>query len=361
MGESFMNEIEMSPFDIYLNESMNDHILDLGMIEDLYMMEKKSDDSKEDNALLEKIKKLGQKLKNMLDKIIETVKKAMISMKNKISKKMATAKIRLHIKYIKMMKKDKEIEFIDVWKLEKVMMAESVELGLLCTKWSESYAKRGKGVMAANKFEDMFNHVVRTHEEKIERIKKEKIQVSSLKVKEWLLKNTKSNSKFCGPMNAYKQQIEKSKSMLEDIKAKKEIFIEETGYDNGPVTFTRVVHNGLGYVKRNFDWISMFFLSSVTFIGSRVYKNEVLRDIANHDITDDLQGDEATFDDKGVAHVDFKKKSVKVKARRYYGHSDHAVEAKKKIKKMDAVSGALGAMAGFTLNNANNKERRNSI
>lgn len=356
--DDFLNSFEMDQFDVWLNESMNNDILDLDMINDCYMMEKKEDDP---NTLLEKVKKLGKKLKDMLDKVLKAIKKAALAIIDKVKKKLTSAKIKLQIKHIKMMRKDKQIEFIDVWKLEKTLMAEAMELGVLCSKWAESYANKGKGVMAANKFEDAFNHIVRTHEEKIERIKKEKIQVSSLKVKKWLLKNTQFNEKLCGPMNTYAKQIEKSKKMLKEIHAKKEIFIKEVGYDNGPVTFTRVVHNGMGYVKRNADWISMYFLSALTFLGSRAYKDHTLKNVAKYDI--DIQGgDEATIDpETGVATVNYKNKDVRNKARQKYREHNVAKKEKKRIKAMDAVSGAFAAAGAYTMNNANKEELRNTI
>ena len=39
--DDFLNSFEMDQFDVWLNESMNNDILDLDMINDCYMMEKK--------------------------------------------------------------------------------------------------------------------------------------------------------------------------------------------------------------------------------------------------------------------------------------------------------------------------------
>ena len=82
--DDFLNSFEMDQFDVWLNESMNNDILDLDMINDCYMMEKKED---EPNTLLEKVKKLGKKLKEMLDKVLKAIKKAAGSNTEKVKKK----------------------------------------------------------------------------------------------------------------------------------------------------------------------------------------------------------------------------------------------------------------------------------
>lgn len=356
--DTFLNDKEMQEYDIWLNESMNMDILDLQMIDDLYMLEDGDKQEKENPKLLEKVKKLAKKLTAMLAKIIQSAKDAISNIGKKIKKKLKTAKMKLHIKHIKMMKTDKPVEFIDVWKLEDHIKAEARELGLLCSGWARSYAKRGKGVMAANKFEDAFNHIVRVHEDKIDQIKKNKIKVSSQKAKKWLLKNTQYNGELCGMINVYVKDIEKAKDMLADIQIKKETFIQETGYDNGPVTFTRVVHNATGYVKRNADWLSMYFLSAVTLIGSHAYKTHVMNDIA-HD-ADKVMPDEGVEDKNGNIVPDYNSKKFKQKVNQYYHDPDNETKTKKRINSARAVSGGLAAMGTLTANSAR-KQHRNSI
>ena len=356
--DTFLNDREMQEYDIWLNESMNMDILDLQMIDDLYMLEDGDEHEKENPKLLEKVKKLAKKLTTMLAKIIQSAKDAIGNITKKVKKKLQTAKMKLHIKHIKMMKKDKPVEFIDVWKLEDHIKAEARELGMLCSAWARSYAKRGKGVMVANKFEDAFNHIVRVHEDKIDQIKKNKIKVSSQKVKKWLLKNTQYNGELCGMIKVYIKDIEKSKEMLADIHLKKETFIQETGYDNGPVTFTRVVHNATGYVKRNADWLSMYFLSAVSLIGSHAYKMHVLEDIA-HD-ADKVMPDEGIEDKNGNIVPDFNSKKFRQKVNDYYHDPDNETKAKKRIKRANALSAGLAAMGTFTAHSARS-QHRNSI
>ena len=72
--DTFLNDKEIQEYDIWLNESMNMDILDLQMIDDLYMLE--DGDEQENPKLLEKVKKLAKKLTTMLAKIIQSAKDA---------------------------------------------------------------------------------------------------------------------------------------------------------------------------------------------------------------------------------------------------------------------------------------------
>ena len=126
----------------------------------------------------------------------------------------------------------------------------------------------GKNVRQANKFEDKLNHTVRQYEEKLDQIKKTKIKVPANKAAQWLLQNVGKGCEAQGTIKIYKDQIDDCIKVLENTKIRKEMFIEETGYNNGPASFTKVVNNGWIYVKRNADWISMFLVSSLLHIAA---------------------------------------------------------------------------------------------
>lgn len=244
--------------EIQIQENMNDCLMDIGIIE-TYMTEADQES---------KIKKIFDRIVKMLKSLASSIKTYSEKLAKKVVEKLSTAKAKVAIARIKKMKSNKPIKFIDVWKYEKTLKEEAKALSKLCNKWLREYTAAGKNVRQANKFEDKFNHIARQYEEKLDQIKKTKIKVPANKAAKWLLDNVGKGCEAQGTIKIYKDQIDDCIKVLESTKIRKEAFIKETGYDDGPASFTKVVNNGWTYVKRNADWISMFLVSSVLQIAA---------------------------------------------------------------------------------------------
>lgn len=338
-NDNFLFEESME-FDIWLNENMTDVKMDIDMI--ALLTEAKEDDNESGNKFVKVAKRLAKMIATLIEQLKKYIEKAM----KKIGDKIQSVKFKAAIKRVKLIKSSKPIKFVDVWKLEKEIKTEARELSLLCSSWSRSYAKKGKGVMAANKFEDAFNHIVRKHEEKIDQIKKTKENFPADKVRAWLLKNTNNKGEFFGILHLYIKDIEKSKALLAEIKEKKEMFIDREDYDNGPVTFSRVVHNSCNYVKRNCDWLGLFFISSVLQIGASAAKYSDLLDQEEQIMTDEHDEEKARIEKRVIANT-------------IYKDSEYKSKKKSAAKAMKAASATTAAMGAYI--KAKEKRKRNSI
>ena len=277
-------------FEIWINEHINDITNDFEITQ--MITEEKGEENNESG-----FQKVAKRLSKMLGRLIDKLLTFADKMASAIKKKTETAKFKLAIKRIKLIKSSKPIKFIDVWELEKEIKAESRELSVLCNAWVASYEKHGKGPTAATIFESQFKKIVEKHETKIEEIKKEKKEFPANKVRDWLLKNVRKDGEFQGLLRVYAKTIEKNKKILDDVQERKAMFIDRTGYDDGPITVSRVVNNSCNYVKRNADWLGMYWLSSVFLIGSQVAK---AYDLANQeeeldgvvDMSDEFEGEQ---------------------------------------------------------------------
>lgn len=338
--EDFLYEESME-MDIWLNENFLDVKMDLDMI-DLMTESKEKDKEKSDNKFV----KVAKRLAKMIGTLIEQLKKYLTKITAKINEKMQSVKFKAAIKRVKRIKSSKPIKFIDVWKLEKEIKAEARELSVLCSSWTKSYVKKGKGMMAANKFEDACNHIIRKHEEKIDQIKKTKEEFPANKVRDWLLKNTNNKGDVFGVLRLYVKDIERSKALLEEVHEKKEIFIDRTGYDNGPLSFSKVMHNTTSYVKRNSDWLGLFFISSVLQIGASAAKYSDLLDQEEQIMVDENDEEKARLDKRVISNTRFR-------------DDEYTSKKKSAHKAMKYASGATAAMGAFI--KAKTNRERNSI
>lgn len=328
---------ESMEHEIKIQENMKDFLLDMEIM-DTYITEADQES---------KIKKIFDRMIKMLKSLIASIEKYSSQLSKKIVEKLSTAKAKMAINHIKKMKVNKQIKFIDVWKYEKTLKEESKTLTKLCNKWIKDYTLKGRNVRQANKFEDKFNHIARQYEEKLDQIKKTKIQVPSNKVKEWLLKNVGKGCEAQGVIKEYKDEIDNCLKTLESTKIRKEMFIEETGYDNGPASFAKVINNSWLYVKRNADWISMFLVSSVLTIASASQDLKGKEELKNKM---KKNGDPNYWDRSEEDRVTF--------VNTVYAHDGYKSKTKKRASNLAKASGTIAAMGMYT--KAGSKQR-NSI
>lgn len=332
-------------FDMWINENIRDFQLDFEMDQMIY--ESNSEDKKKNNENENnKFEKIKNRMISMISALIKKLKEFIEKFEKKCKEKMRDKKFKMAINRIKKSNSTKPIKFIDVWKLEKEIKSEARELSILCNTWIRSYAKNGKGVMAANKFEDAFHHIIRKHEEKIDQIKKTKETFPADKVKKWLLKNTNDKNEYFGMLRVYTKQIEQYKRLLEEVKLRKQEFIEKTGYDNGPLSFSRVLNNSSLYIKRNSEWLSLFLISSVLQIGGTIAEEYEISDTAKYVLSDNGDPEEA------------EKEKISI-SRQLYHDSENNSKLKKASKAMKKASVGTAAMGAYLMKKS--AREKNSI
>lgn len=222
------------------------------------------------------------KLVDMMSSLCKRIRKAITRLREKINKKLREEKFRREIKKIKNSNIDKDIEFIDVWKYDKYFKKEVRELSRLCDAWTDAYARNGASVTQANRFEKNYQNIIDIYEPELERLRKNKIKVSSQKVKKWLLDNTQENGDPAGMLLIYTEKLEKCEKSLKDAINKREKYIETTGYDNGPASFAKFMTNSSMYVHKNADWLSMFAVSALSLFSGWSLEKSDKKDIGKY-------------------------------------------------------------------------------
>lgn len=261
----------------------------------------------------EKGKKLTSRIAEMLRSLIARIKRGIATFNEKLKKRIETEKFKRDIKKLKSSKVETTVEFIDVWEYEKLFKAEVRELCRLCEDWRRAYEKGGASVGQANRFMDHYKDIVDMYEPKIAEVKKNKIKVSSSKVRKWLLLNTQINGEPAGMLQIYLKRLEECQKTFEEVQKKKADYIAKTGYHDGDPSFTKFVTNASIYVKRNADWLTMFAISSVTlFIGYEI-EQSAKKDIGkgfkpDHSEEEEQRKEKKKFENEHFNDPDYKSK-----------------------------------------------------
>jgi len=287
-------------------------------------------------------KSICDKLVSMVSSLIKRIRDGINKMRSKISKKLNDASFKIKIAKIRNCKVDKEVEFVDVWKFEHVFKKEVREICHLCEEWTKNYDKSGASVSKANKFENKYKYIVNKYEAELEKIKKTKIKVSSLKLKKWLLQNTQPNGDPAGMLFIYTQRLEKCEATLKEVSEKKKEFIANTGYDNGPASFTKFITNSSIYIKRNSDWLSMIALSSIAVFTSMMLEHSDKKDIGKNYKPDHTE-------------KEIQDRDKKVYQNTVYDDKDYHSKKKSAAKKARVAAGGLAVMSAYRKSKTSSK------
>lgn len=307
-----------------ISEIRDGTLMDLCLIKE-YMVESEDGD---------KEGKMSNKIVEMLSRLIKRLRLALAQLKDKMKKKLSEEKYKMALKKIRNSKGDKQVQFIDVWKYEKLFKSEVRELCRLCDSWQRSYEKFGASVEQANRFEKHYKDIIDTYEPEIEKIKNNKITVSSAKVRKWLLENTQRNGDPAGMLLIYIDRLEACEKSLKEVHTKKEDFIKKTGYNNGSASFTKFVTNSSIYVKRNADWLSMLAVSSLAlFVGWKIEKSDK-KEIGKYYKPDHTEEKEQKKEKKQFENDRFDDPDYKSKKK----------TASKMVRKGAAITAAMGGL-----------------
>lgn len=307
-------------------------------------------------GLKAKAKRIISALVNLIKTIVKMLSKAMKTLSDKITKKIKAQKVKSEVKRLKKMLAaygDKPVMFMDVWEYESVFTESVKVLTNYVDSFLKSYEKDGKGLLASTNFLDKCQKTMDSYQEKLDTIKKKKVEAKASKILKWIDRNVDEKGMCKGVMKRYMYDLEKTQEKIKGIEEKVDVFLKKNDYIRDPKGFNEFMHNTTRYVAKNVDWISMYAISAVSALTSFISKSTLKGSYEKFYLTGggsmSIKDNNDTDDDNSRVFANQKWKDKSVKAKR------------KTIHKVGKISSASTAAVGSKIYFDAKKNHRNSI
>lgn len=302
------------------------------------------------------IKKFIQGIKDLLLKAIDTVMKKVSKTYQEEKTKESLLALRNYCLNQKV-KGAKTIKCYDIFEYQKVLKDSVNHLDKVVFKYLKGYQSSGKGLRATDKMVDEVNKTIKESDEKLSKIKSEKVEMDIQKMLNWINSQVrKGNKELFDFAYIYLNKLDQYAKIAADFDKKAEEYAQKNGMVRRPKGVTQSLTNVSSYIRRNIDWIGAF---SVMFASSCVHH---MADLASEDknlekvssAEDDDWGDRGPGSAIKNPQANLKKAKLMTKENRGERHRHNAAVAGKIIQGGAAAAGS----AKFLQAKA---ERRNSV
>ena len=301
------------------------------------------------------LRKFIQGIKNLLmktmDMISEKVHKAFQTEKSKQSLA-ALRSACLDKKY----KGAKTIKCYDVMEYQKVLKETVTHLDKVISKYLKGYQASGKGLHTTDKMVDEVNKTIKESDEKLKKIKSEKVDMDIQDLLNWIDRQArKGNKDLFDFAYDYMRQLDEYAKIAAEFDKKADEYAEKNKMVRRPKGVTQTLTNVSSYVKRNIDWIGSFAIASACMMVHRIGDEASVEKNFDHLQNDDDWGERGNSSVLKGPQANKKRAHLMTKENRGERHRHD-------IAKMGEIGGSVAGY-GFGMRNflKAKGERRNSV